>query len=134
MVSRTISIGIILVCVMAFSAFQVGNLTGFFVLAQAKSVELVIDNGERLTYVIDAEGGETAFDLLKGVAVIDYEMYSTGIIVSEINGVRIDENHHWLCLVNGRLPENPCDFYEPNDGDVISYIYVTSEEALEYFK
>ncbi|NIO21330.1 MAG: DUF4430 domain-containing protein [Candidatus Aenigmarchaeota archaeon] len=134
MESRSLLIAIILIAVMLFAGFQIVNLTGFFVLGTTRTVELNIDNGiERLTYTYDVGEGETAFDALKRVAVIDYEMYSTGIIVSEINGVKMDENHHWLCLVNGKLPEKPCDFYEPDEGDVISFVYLTSEEALNYF-
>jgi len=127
-------IAVVLIAVVIFSGFQFANLTGLVVLSQPISVQLVIENGDRMAYVLDVEGEETAFDLLKGVAVVDYEMYSTGIVVSEINGLETDENHHWICLVNGELPGRPCDFYGPEDGDVISFVYLTSEEALGYFK
>jgi hypothetical protein len=126
-------IAVILMAVMIFAGFQVVNLTGLVVLAAPKTVELNIGNGEKLTYMLNAGEGETAFDLLKGVAVVDYEMYATGITISEINDLRTDENHHWICLVNGKLPGKPCDFYEPVDGDVIGFVYLTSEEALGYF-
>lgn len=131
---KTLLIGIVLIAVMVFAGFQIGNLTGLVVLTQPRTVELNIEGGETLTYTAEVTGEETAFDVLKRFAVIDYEMYSTGIIISEIHGLEVDENHHWLCVVNGKLPEKPCDFYEPNDGDMISFKYLTSEEALEYFK
>jgi len=131
---KTIFIGIILIAVMIFAGFQTANLTGFVVSGVARTVEFNIDNGiEELTYTADLTGEETAFDVLKSLAVVDYEMYSTGIVISEINDLKADENHHWLCLVNGKLPEKPCDFYQPNDGDVISFVYLTSKEALGYF-
>lgn len=127
-------IGIILIAVMIFAGFQMANLTGLVILGAPRIVELNIDNGETLTYTAEVTGDETAFDVLKRYAVIDYEMYSTGIIISEINGVRTDDDHHWMCLVNGKLPGEPCDFYEPGDGDVISFVYLTSEEAVRYFE
>jgi hypothetical protein len=126
-------IGIVLIAVMIFAGFQVVNLTGLVVLGAPRTVELNIENSETLTYMLNPGEGETAFDLLKGVAVVDYEMYSTGIVVSEINGLGTDGDHHWICLVNGKLPEKPCDFYEPADRDVIVFVYLTSEEALGYF-
>lgn len=131
---RPFLIAIVTIAVMLFAGFQMVNLTGLFVLGAPRTVKLTIENGENLTYVLNVEGDETAFDLLKGVAVVDYEMYSTGVIISEINGLKTDGNHHWICLVNGKLPEKPCDFYEPKEGDVISFIYMTSEEAVKYFK
>jgi len=131
---KTFLIVLILVAVVIFSGFQFASLTGLVVLTQPRSVQLSIENGNMLAYMLEVEGDETAFDLLKGVAVVDYEMYSTGIVISEINGVETGDNHHWICLVNGELPENPCDFYQPNEGDMISFVYLTSEEALGYFK
>ncbi|NIP40052.1 MAG: DUF4430 domain-containing protein [Candidatus Aenigmarchaeota archaeon] len=131
---RAFIIAVVLVGIMIFAGFQAANLTGFIVLGGARTIELNIENGETLMYTAEVTGKETAFDILKRYAVIDYEMYSTGIIISEINGLRTDEDHHWLCLVNGRLPEKPFDFYEPEEGDVISFVYLTSEEAVRFFE
>ena len=76
---------------------------------------------------------ETAFDALKRVAVVDYRIYATGVFITGINGVKQDENHYWLYFVNGELPDIGSDFYYPNDGDVITFRYLTAEEAAKYF-
>ena len=125
----------VFVSIVAFGNITVDPTTGLIVTAGGSpEVRVEIDNGRDVSSAnVALNAGESAFDALKRVAVVDYEMYATGIIISGINGVKADGEHYWICLVNGELPENGCDFYNPKDGDVISYRYLTAGEVSEYF-
>ncbi len=65
--------------------------------------------------------------------MVDYRIFATGILITGINGVESDDDHYWLYFVNGEMPEVGSDYYHPVEGDVITFRYLTAEEAAEYF-
>jgi hypothetical protein len=110
-------------------------MAGFIVSdVENSEVQVNIDYGEN-EEAFDVEIGprESAFDSLKRVAVVDYRIFATGTLITGINGVESDDEHYWLYFVNGEMPEVGADYYHPVDGDVITFRYLTAEEAGEYF-
>lgn len=128
--------GVVVIALVAIASAGFLGITGYIVSSGGGNpeVQVNIDDGKRvLTYRVVLTPRESAFDALKRVAVVDYKIYATGVFITEINGVRQDENHYWLYFVNGELPEVGCDYYHPKDGDVITFRYLSTEEAAKYF-
>ncbi|MCX6817456.1 MAG: DUF4430 domain-containing protein [Candidatus Aenigmarchaeota archaeon] len=79
---------------------------------------------------------ETAFDALKHVAAVGYEMKAIGIYITDINGIKQDDSHYWFYYVNDKASDVGSDFYYPVSGDVIKFKFMSiySEEAGKYFQ
>ncbi|MCD6590948.1 MAG: DUF4430 domain-containing protein [Candidatus Aenigmarchaeota archaeon] len=75
---------------------------------------------------------DSAFDALKRVAVVDYRIFSNGIYITAINGIKQKDGHYWFYFVNGKAPNIGCDYYHPRDGDSIVFRYVSGKEASKY--
>ncbi|MFH1237117.1 MAG: DUF4430 domain-containing protein [Candidatus Aenigmatarchaeota archaeon] len=100
-----------------------------------QQVKVIIDDGVKVsTYDVALIQMETAFDALKHVASVDYNMYSTGIFITGINGIKQNTGHYWMFFVNDEMPDVGSDFYYPVSGDVIKFKYMTAEEAAGYFQ
>lgn len=128
----------LVVAVVLFAAFlwtfTHPELAGLLV-AQEDSpyVTLVIDDGkEAVSGRVPLYGRESAFDVLKRTATVEYEIFADGAVVKEINGVANDGGHYWICLIGGGLPEVGCDYYRPNNGDIITYKFASVEEVSGY--
>ncbi|MEE9323636.1 MAG: DUF4430 domain-containing protein [Candidatus Aenigmarchaeota archaeon] len=127
--------GVLVIALVALGSFGLTGITGFIASGgEGPGVQVNIDTGEEvLTHEVAVGPEETAFDMLKRVATVDYEIFATGVFVTGINNVKQDEDHYWLYFVNGRMPEVGCDYFYPVDSDVITFRYLTAEEAAEYF-
>jgi hypothetical protein len=134
--SKLLLAGIVIVVLVAIGSLQLANITGYAASSAGNfGVTVNIENGAgTATYKTTVTPRETAFDALKRVATVDYRIYSTGVLITAINGLTQDSGHYWMYFVNGNMPEVGCDYYHPNDGDVITFRYLTTEEAAEYFK
>ncbi len=133
--SRYLLAGVVVLALVVLGSFGLSQITGFAVSGgKNPEVQINIDDGKTtFTYTITISPRDSAFDALKRVAVVDYKIYATGILITAINGVKQDDEHYWLYFVNGELPETGCDYYHPNDGDVITFRYLSAEEAADYF-
>lgn len=134
--SKLLLAGIVIVALVAIGSLQLANITGYAASnAGNYGVTVNIENDAgTATYKTTVTPRETAFDALKRVATVDYRIYSTGVFITAINGIKEDTTHYWRYIVNGNMPEVGCDYYHPIDGDVITFRYLTAEEAAEYFK
>jgi hypothetical protein len=132
---RYLLAGVLVIAVVALASFGLAQITGFIATDGGNpGVEINIDDGTRfLTYDLVLTTKESAFDGLKRVAVVDYRIFTTGAMITGINGVKSDDEHYWLYFVNDEMPEIGADYYYPNDGDVITFRYLTAEESAEYF-
>ena len=133
--SRLLLAGILVLVLVAAGGLQLASITGFFSAGETPSVEVIIDYGtETLAYNIEIGSRESALDALVRVAVVDYKTYGElGAQVTGINNVNNEANHIWLCFINGENPSVACSNYYPNNDDVISFRYLTTEEAAQYF-
>jgi hypothetical protein len=128
----------LVVAVVLFAAFlwtfTHPELAGLLVAQEDSThIVLVIDDGnEAVSNSVPLYTRDSAFDVLKRVATVEYEIFADGAVVKEIKGLANDGNHYWICLVNGELHEIGCDYYYPNGNDVIIYKYATLEEVSTY--
>jgi hypothetical protein len=132
---RLLLAGILVMVLVAVGSLQLASITGFISTGESPSVEVTIDYGtETLTYNVDIGSRESVLDALIRVATVDYKTYGElGASITGINGVSNDKNRYWLCLVNGEIPPVACSAYYPINGDVITFRYLTTEEAEAYF-
>lgn len=128
--------GVLVVVIIALASLSLAGITGLIVSGGENLGVLVkIDDGTKaLTYDIEISPRESALDALVRVAVVEYRTEGTmGAYVTGINGVSQDDENFWLYFVNGELSDVACSHYHPDDGDVISFRYLTLEESAEYF-
>ncbi len=134
--SRYLLAGILVIALVALGSFGLTGITGFIASDGGSPGVLVnIDYGGNIeTYDVVITPREYVLDALVRVAVVDYDtMGEMGAYVTGINGVEQDDNHYWLYFVNGEMPNVACSHYHPNDGDVITFLYLSAEEAAGYF-
>ena len=126
--SRLLLAGVLVIAVAALGGVRLVQITGFSAsVAGSQDVDVVIDNGQSSsTYSIVLNPGETAFDALKRVAIVDYEMREPSVLIREINGIKQDQDHYWEYLVNEKTPQARCDDYYPAAGDVVKFRYVNA--------
>jgi len=132
--TKFLVLGIVLFIIAGISVFQLANITGFFGLGGKPTVEVRIEDGEKtLVYKVEIGSRESALDTLVRVATVDYKTFGEmGAKITEINGKKEDEEHVWLFLVNGKVPYASCSHYYPNNDDVITFKYVSIDEAAKY--
>lgn len=126
--SRLLVAGVLIVAIAAVGGLQATNITGFLGISENPSVEVKIDDGTSvLSYRVDIGSRESALDVLVRVATVDYKTFGElGASVTGINGIKQDESHYWLFLVNDKKPSVLCSGYYPNNDDVIIFRYITS--------
>jgi len=134
--SKFLLAGVIIVLIVAIGGLQFINITGYTSSAGENiNVQVTVDDGKNpITQNVVLGPRETAFNALKRVAAVDYKMQAPSVLVTEINGVRQDDNHYWLYFVNEKMLQVGCDQYYPVEGDSISFRYLTVEEAGKYFE
>lgn len=128
--------GVFVVAIVALASFGLAGTTGFFISGgENPGVQVNIHDGDKaLTHDVTITPKESALDALVRVAVVDYKTQGEmGAFVTGINGVNQDDEHYWLYFVNDEMPSIACSHYHPNDGDVITFRYLTAGEAAEYF-
>ncbi|MCK5023054.1 MAG: DUF4430 domain-containing protein [Candidatus Aenigmarchaeota archaeon] len=112
------------------------NLTGLIVSEpQGPYAALEIDDGinDMQTYNVPIYSKDSAFDVLKRMGTVEYEIFADGAVIKKMNGIGNDKDHYWTCFINDKLPELGCDYYYPNDGDIITFRYLSVEELSKYF-
>ena len=78
----------------------------------------------------------TAFDVLKSKFDVaysesDYGVFITGIKTYDwVNGT---SDYYWMYFVNGKLAQVAADKYFVQKGDNITFEYMSSEQAMNYF-
>lgn len=133
---RYLLAGVLVVALVALGSFGLNQITGFIVSdGGEREVQVSIDYGENEeTFDVEIGPRESALDVLVRVATVDYKTEGAmGAFITGINGVNQDGNHFWLYFVNGEMSDVACSHYHPVDGDVITFRYVTAEEAAGYF-
>jgi hypothetical protein len=127
--TRFVLAGVLVVAIIALGSARLFQITGSATSAgESQEVRVVIDDGTEISeHDVFLVQRETAFDALKRVASVDYEMREPSVLIREINGIRQDAAHRWTCEVNGKTPEPGCDYYYPVSGDVIKFAYVKAE-------
>jgi len=78
------------------------------------------------TAIVD---GQTAFDLLKESAQIEYQEFDFGVMVSEINGVATDDKHYWGLYVNDEYATAGASETVLKSGDTMKWIYEEISQA-----
>jgi len=128
--SKLLLAGIVIVVLVAIGSLQLANITGYIPsVGGSQQVLVVIDDGSKAsTYNVVLNQRETAFDALKRVAIPDYDMREPSVFITEINGVKQDQDHRWIYFINDKMSQVGCDFYYPVSGDVIKFKYMTNEE------
>jgi hypothetical protein len=123
---RLLLAGVLVIVIVAVGSFRLVQITGSAAVGgENQKVQVVIDYGDKVTaQKVILNPRETAFDALKRVATTDYIMQLPNAIITEINGIRQDGIHHWVCTVNGKMPEEGCDYYYPVTGDEVKFSYV----------
>jgi hypothetical protein len=128
---------IVLLVAFAWTFTQQPSLAGLIVAdtgEEGPSVTLNIDNGKEVfTYNVPLYSRDSAFDSLKRITVVNYDINPDAAVITEVNGVKNDGDNYWICLVNGKMPDMGCDHYYPNDGNVITFKYTSIDEISEYF-
>ena len=129
--------GVLVIALIALASLGTNQITGFLASDGESNpqVRINIDYGEDVvSYSVDITSRDSALDALVRVASVDYRTEGElGAIVTGINGVKADDNNFWLYFVNGEMPAVACSHYQPIDGDVITFRYLTAEEAANYF-
>jgi hypothetical protein len=67
--------------------------------------------------------GQTALDVLKNKATIEYETYQSGVVVTTINGLSIDDGHRWSTYLNGERTPQSIDTILLRTTDEVTFIY-----------
>lgn len=77
-----------------------------------------------VTYSFTADtNGQTAFELLKNKATIEYDTNKSGIFVTSINAKKADAQHHWAFYLNGQYAHQGVDKTVLKNGDEIVFTY-----------
>lgn len=127
--SRFLLAGVLVIAIVALGSMRLVQITGSSASAGgSQEVQVVIDDGSKVsTQKVILNPRETAFDALKRVATVDYEMKAPSVFITKINGVSQNENHYWMYFVNEKMPQVGCDYYYPVSGDVIKFRYTESK-------
>ncbi|NCN82460.1 MAG: DUF4430 domain-containing protein [Candidatus Pacebacteria bacterium] len=67
--------------------------------------------------------GQTALDLLKESAQVEYQEFDFGVMVTSINGVAADEKHYWGLYVNDEYATAGASETVLKTGDTMKWIY-----------
>lgn len=70
--------------------------------------------------------GATALDALRAVASVSAEDTQYGPYVTNVNGVAAAANTGWTYYVNGEMPMQSAAYTELNNGDSVSWVFVTA--------
>lgn len=132
---RYLLAGVLVVALVALGSLGLNQITGFIVSdGGSREVQVNIDYGENEeTFDVEIGPRDSALDALVRVATVDYEAKEMGAYITGINDVNQDDGHFWMYFVNGERPDVGCAYYHPVDGDVITFRYLTTEEAAGYF-
>ncbi|NCN06691.1 MAG: DUF4430 domain-containing protein [Candidatus Pacebacteria bacterium] len=66
---------------------------------------------------------QTALDLLKDSAQVEYEEFDFGVMVTGINGVVVDEKHYWALYVNDEYATAGASETILKTGDTMKWVY-----------
>lgn len=75
------------------------------------------------TMSFEAEGEQTAFELLQSKAVIEFDEFDAGVFVTSINGLKSDNAHYWAFYLNDEYAQRGVDQTTLKKGDVIKFVY-----------
>lgn len=96
----------------------------------AAQLSLNIDTGDRLQeYSIEITKNESAFDILDGVADVQYQQYSFGKFITSINGLSGNQTHGWFFFVDGKPSQVGADSYYPAGNETIGFTYMSFEDS-----
>lgn len=73
--------------------------------------------------------GQTALDLLKESAQVEYQEFDFGVMVSSINGVAADDKHYWALYVNDEYAIAGASETILKTGDTMQWKYEEISEA-----
>ncbi|MDY6776655.1 MAG: DUF4430 domain-containing protein [Candidatus Nanohaloarchaea archaeon] len=72
----------------------------------------------------------TAFEAVNRSHRVEYSTYSSGIFITGIDGVMQNDTHSWMYLVNGEPPSTGADSYTLEDGDNLTFWYMSNKRAM----
>ncbi len=67
--------------------------------------------------------GQSALDLLKESAQVEYQEFDFGVMVASINGVAADEKHYWGLYVNDEYATAGASETILKTGDTMKWVY-----------
>ena len=79
--------------------------------------------------VVATRDGQTALDLLKSSAQVEYEEFDFGVLVSEINGLAADDKHYWALYVNDEYATAGASETVLKTGDTMKWMYEEISDA-----
>ena len=73
--------------------------------------------------------GQTALDLLKDSAQVEYQEFDFGVMVTSINGLAADDTHYWALYVNDEYATAGASETVLKVGDTMQWIYEEISQA-----
>lgn len=94
--------------------------------AQQPNVQQIPEKVMETTVSLSFEAmtdGQTALDLLKESAQVEYQEFDFGVMITSINGVAADEKHYWGLYVNDKYATASASETVLKTGDTMKWIY-----------
>lgn len=85
------------------------------------SQEEVLPQVTETSVKYEGQEGQTAFELLRAVTMVEFKQYDFGVFVESIGGVKPDEKHFWKLYVNGTESQVGSDQLQTKNGDIIEW-------------
>lgn len=99
------------------------------------ALSLEINYGENIKKEsLEIRNGTTAFQVLNNTHTVKYNEYSFGYFITGVDGIEQNATHSWLYFVNGLPPTLSVDRYVLEEGDNLSFRFLSNEESLKYFE
>lgn len=73
--------------------------------------------------------GQTAFELLKDNAEIEYQQYDFGVMVEGINGLKSDDQNYWALYINNNYSQVGADQVKLKAGDKVMWRYEVTDQS-----
>ena len=115
-------------------------IAGFYLVGnvwhnQPKEIDSTVSTHEEvqgesdLVYKFEAEQDQTAFELIKQQAKIEYDQYDAGVFITSVNGKEADKDHYWAFYVNGDYATQAADKTDLDPGDTIKLVFEEIDKA-----